>query len=171
MDVCATYVNIVNGACTAVTYNPNASSGFENCYPKSALGDLFSHEDTHAAVFVGMGAIPSSGNANQTNTTSSPTSSGTSSASLEPTSRSSSGGGSKAWIGGAVVGPLAGIALLAGWAIWWRRRNQKPDAGATVNDKPQRPKVLDASEQQKYEPVGEQKYEMGHGDQRHELPS
>lgn len=161
-----------NESCKAISYNPDATNGFENCYPKSAPGDRYSHDNTNSAVFVAMGPIPDSGNATQTNTTSSPTSSSTSAASSEPTSESSSsGGGSKAWIAGAVVGPLAGIALLAGLAVWWRRRKRGTHAGNTVAEKPERPKELDANEQQKHELGDQQKYEIGHGDHRHELPS
>ncbi|KAF2012261.1 hypothetical protein BU24DRAFT_465815 [Aaosphaeria arxii CBS 175.79] len=77
----------------------------------------------------------SSASSSQQSQTSASSVTGTSTTSPPTTSQETSNGGgvtgssgeeSKAWIAGAVIGPLAGLALVgAGFWFWWRRRQNK----------------------------------------------
>jgi len=106
MDSCANYVNGTQ-SCVAAVYNPDATLGFENCYLKSSLGQVYSHTLTHFASVVGNVTGSDSGNGTATGTGTGPSDSGD----------DSSSSSSKAWIAGAVVGPLAGVGLIAGFAL------------------------------------------------------
>ncbi|KAJ2975915.1 hypothetical protein NQ176_g5246 [Zarea fungicola] len=80
---------------------------------------ISSTSTTSASTSASAGATPSS---NSASVTTSATGTGTPTPTPSPTAAASS---SKAWIAGAVVGPVAGIALL-GAAFWFfRRRNTK----------------------------------------------
>lgn len=105
VDYCATFVN-GSQSCTAVRHQPNADDGWENCYLQ-APAQFFSasRSDYNMALL-----------ATQLNTTNSSSSSSSSNTDAESSS--------KAWIAGAVVGPLAAIGLLVGGFFWLQKKKR-----------------------------------------------
>ncbi|KAM3556463.1 hypothetical protein MY1884_005048 [Beauveria asiatica] len=100
---------------------------------------------TKTSTSASTGSTPSSNSASETmsrsTTTPSPTgSSGATSPAASPEA-ASSGGSSKAWIAGAVVGPVAGLALVMGFAVWFLRRRRsakkKKKEGVGAGNAPQ----------------------------------
>lgn len=108
IDYCSTYTN-GSESCTAAVYQPDAADSYENCYLKSPVGSIqtYPHTGYNFAVLASSSFI--------TNSTSS-------SSSAESKSL---GGGGKAWIAGAVIGPIAVIALLVGAFMWRRKKHQQ----------------------------------------------
>ncbi|KAM0664676.1 hypothetical protein ACQRIT_000266 [Beauveria bassiana] len=91
---------------------------------------------TKTTASASTGSTPTSNSASKTtsrNTTITPSPTGSSGATSPAASpEAPSGGSSKAWIAGAVVGPVVGLALV-GFAFWFLRRRRtakKKDAGA-----------------------------------------
>ncbi|KAM3505029.1 hypothetical protein MY11210_008129 [Beauveria gryllotalpidicola] len=80
---------------------------------------------TKTSASASTGSTPTSNSASETTT--SPSTTTRSSGATSPAS-SSSGGPSKVWIAGAVVGPLVGLALL-GFAFWFLRRRSAKNKG------------------------------------------
>lgn len=101
IDYCSTYRN-GSQTCTIALYQPLASSGYENCRLKSPSTKYYPYSQNgwHFAVLASSGLVTSPGT--DTVTTS-----------------------SKLWIAGAVIGPLAVIALLVAFLIWRRKRSRK----------------------------------------------
>ncbi|OAA63000.1 hypothetical protein ISF_04876 [Cordyceps fumosorosea ARSEF 2679] len=87
------------------------------------------------------GSTPTS---NSASVTTSPSSSTPSSPTASPTESAGAGGGggaSKAWIAGAVVGPVAGLALL-GLAVWFFRRRGAAARGRSKVDAAEAPQEM-----------------------------
>ena len=94
-DLCADYKpDSGNAACKGVVYQPSARDGWLNCGLKYGVTNITTQAEYHLAILATQG---SGGN-------------------------SSSSSSSKAWIAGAVVGPLVILGLIAGLFFWYRRR-------------------------------------------------
>jgi len=111
IDSCANYSNSTTGDCVGVIFDSTLTSGWENCWLKSANGVANSLAGFHYALMVGN--VP-------TNTNGSSSGNNTSTGSNSASSSSSS----KAWIAGPVVGGIAGIALICAGILYFLRRNK-----------------------------------------------
>ncbi|ETN43588.1 uncharacterized protein HMPREF1541_02747 [Cyphellophora europaea CBS 101466] len=121
MDTCAAYVPSGNQAgqdCNAVLYEPDAASGYENCYLKATGRQNETRSAWRLGIRLDQGSKTSSGGGDSTF---SPGGSGDSSG--------SSGSGSKAWIAGPVVAAVVAVALFFGGCFWWRRRRSRKYGG------------------------------------------
>lgn len=105
MDSCAT-----TDKCVGVVFDSTLQNGFNNCYLQNTTSTISEKASASFAALLAS-SIPSS--------TPEHPNSGSASSDSE----------SKAWIAGPVVGGLAGLAILAGAFLWWRRR-QKSTATA-----------------------------------------
>jgi hypothetical protein len=102
--------------CVGVVFDSSLQQGFQNCYLKNSTLVGASLPFATYAVAAGHSAEPTPGNSNSKG---------------EDTDKSDGdGGGSKAWIAGAVVGGLVGLALI-GAAIWFLRRRKITPAHAS----------------------------------------
>lgn len=120
IDYCSTYVN-GNQSCSTAVYQPTAADQYENCYLKSSAQYIYSRTGYNFATLA-------NGKVNATNTTNSPSSTGGSGISVPSSTFSNKNSdSSKAWIAGAVIGPLAAVAILVGVIIGRRRRRNRRD--------------------------------------------
>jgi hypothetical protein len=119
LGLCSDYqADTGNSRCNVVAYNPDSSNGWLNCYLKDAYRDASNEAGWHMAVLADAKDIvtdePSTG-----------TPGGSDDGASDDNSSSS------AWIAGAVVGPVAGLALIGGLIFWWwRRRRASGDASS-----------------------------------------
>lgn len=107
IDYCSTYQN-GSQACTIALYQPSASDGYQNCYLKAPTGNYqhYSQDGYHFAVLASSGLVATSNSTASSN------------------AKKASGRSSKAWVAGAVIGPLVAIALIIGSLLWMRKRRQ-----------------------------------------------
>lgn len=121
MDECANYKSESgNGECRNVVYQPSAQDGFLNCYLKYALDNTTSQAQWHmAALTSGSGGSGNTGGGSSGSSQSS--NGGTASDSNNDDNNDNN---NTALIAGAVVGPVVGIALIAGLIFWWRRHRR-----------------------------------------------
>jgi hypothetical protein len=111
LDACSTFNNSTAGKCSGAMYDSTMASGWRNCWLKSVEG-------TKQTVLGNVFAL-------KTGTSSGSGESGnvggvSDSGASEPSSDSST---SKAWVAGAVIGPLVGVALI-GLTVWYFRRRR-----------------------------------------------
>jgi hypothetical protein len=99
--------------CVGVVYDSTLQGGFENCYLQNTSSIFNDIDSSMYAVLTGKKPKPSG--------TGSSGSSGSNSNNNSDSSDSSSSG-SKAWIAGAVIGPILGLALIGAAFFFWRRR-------------------------------------------------
>ncbi|KAL1594368.1 hypothetical protein SLS60_010128 [Paraconiothyrium brasiliense] len=116
MEECASNKN----GCVGVVYDSTLQGGFNNCYLQNT-SSVFN--DVATSMYgVLSGAKPKSSGSSSSNG-----SNGSSGGSNND--GDSSSGGSKAWIAGAVIGPIVGLALI-GAAIFFLRRRKASSAPA-----------------------------------------
>lgn len=135
MERCA-----VDSSCAGISYDAAMANGFFNCYYKSkiAVSGLKVETVVIDTAFVVRDEIPSESastisasptslvQATSSGFTTSIASSSPTTSSMEPTSSPTShSSGSKAWIAGAVVGPIAAIALVAFLCFFFYRRGRR----------------------------------------------
>ncbi|KAK7187815.1 hypothetical protein DPSP01_010860 [Paraphaeosphaeria sporulosa] len=112
--------------CVGVVYDSTLQGGFNNCYLQNT-SSIFN--DVGSSMYAVLtGAKPK-----ESGTGSSGSNSNSTDNSNNSNSNSSSSGGSKAWIAGAVVGPILGLALI-GAAIFFLRRRKASGALANVSE-------------------------------------
>lgn len=120
MDYCSTYTN-GSKSCSAAVYQPTAADQFENCYLKSSAQYIYSRTGYNLATVA-------SSRVNNTNTSNNPSNAGNGGVSVSTSTPSNNkSNSSKAWIAGAVIGPLAAIAFLIVVILYWRRRHNTRD--------------------------------------------
>lgn len=135
MDECATYKN----GCVGVVYDSSLQGGFNNCYlqnTSSVFNDVSS--STYAVLSApkpqtsgtGSSGSGSSGSGSGSGSSSSSGSNSNTSSSSSSASTSSS----KAWIAGAVIGPILGLALIALAISLLRRRRTKSSPAISEAD-------------------------------------
>jgi hypothetical protein len=132
MDLCAGYNTGHIATCLGVSFDASSKTGLSKCFLKAA-NNLEKLSKPDHLVFSAF--LIQSNPGPQTVTTTAPGSMSTSQPSRTsetqgPTATPSpapeaSGGESKAWIAGAVIGPLAALALIGALAWWWKRRRDE----------------------------------------------
>ena len=134
MDLCAGYNTGNIATCLGVSFDASSKTGLSKCFLKAA-NNLEKLTKPDHLVFSAF--LIQSNPGPQTVTTTAPGStatgqpsktSGTQGADVTPTptpTPEGSGGGSKAWIAGAVIGPLAALALIGALAWLWKRRRDE----------------------------------------------
>lgn len=125
MDACASN----DKGCVGVVYDSTLQGGYDNCYLQNTSSVFTDVPSSMYAVLTGAKPKDSSG---KNNSTSSDNNSSKGSSSDDNKSSS------KAWIAGAIIGPLLGIALLAA-LVWFLRRKKRtahPNADELPADAP-----------------------------------
>jgi hypothetical protein len=115
-----------NSRCNVVAYNPDSSAGWLNCYLKDAYRESSNEAGWHMAVLAATSADDIVSDEPSTGT---PGGSGDGTAGGDSGDNDSS---SSAWIAGAVVGPVAGLAMIGGLVFWWRRRKRAGGDASSV---------------------------------------
>lgn len=119
MDSCAT-----TDKCVGVVFDSTLQNGFKNCYLQNTTSTV---SEKASATFAAL-----SGSSVPTSSSSSTPGDRTSNSGSGSSSSSNGDSESKAWIAGPVVGGLAGLAIIAGAVLWWRRRQ---NGAATTGEK------------------------------------
>ncbi|KAF2999772.1 hypothetical protein E8E13_005442 [Curvularia kusanoi] len=131
MDSCAG-----TDKCVGIVFDSSMQDGFKNCYLKNTTSTVSDRTSASFALLAGSSIPSSSPSPSSSSSPGSSSGTSTSDTANTPTSNDSESSPSKAWIAGAVVGPLAGLALIAGALFWWRRRkNAHRDAAAAPREK------------------------------------
>ncbi|KPI34556.1 uncharacterized protein AB675_7419 [Cyphellophora attinorum] len=128
MDKCATYKSNDGGNtyCGGITYQPDASQGFRNCYLKYALSNVTAMPSWHIATLETRGGEQddaAGGQSQGEGTTQNNQENGSASQGNEAPAQEEEGS-SKTWIAGAVAGPVVGLAAIAGLVFWYHRRKK-----------------------------------------------
>ena len=117
MDACATN----DKGCVGVVYDSSLQGGYDNCYLQNTSSVFTDVGSSMYAVLTGnkpkSSDSPSGGNGNNNNNGNGNGNNGNNS---DGDNKSSS----KAWIAGAIIGPLLGLALIGG-LIWFFRRKKR----------------------------------------------
>ncbi|KAH6611953.1 hypothetical protein C7974DRAFT_87962 [Boeremia exigua] len=122
MNSCAT-----TDKCVGVVFDTTLQDGFKNCYLKNTTSTTRTTSTTSNKASVMYASL--SGSSIPSSSSTSTAGNSTSGSNSNSNSSSSSSSGSKAWIAGPVVGGVVGLAIVAGAAIWWRRRKSNAEVG------------------------------------------
>lgn len=103
LDACASSTQ----NCTGIVFDSSLQAGYQNCYLQNSTNVIIDREKATYALLTDSTPTPSSNDAHET------------------PDDGNSEEGSKAWIAGAVIGGVAGVAIIAFAIFWWRRRKNK----------------------------------------------
>ncbi|KAF2748341.1 hypothetical protein M011DRAFT_400416, partial [Sporormia fimetaria CBS 119925] len=124
--------------CTGVVFEPAMNRGYRNCHLHNSTNVV---DDNSGAMYAALteAGPPTNEEGSPTNDEgeSNNTAEGDNASTTKPTTAS------QAWIAGAVVGPVFGVALVGFVVFWWRRRRNSEKAAY--------PHEMDSQEVYKYE--------------------
>lgn len=164
IDDCAEYKNDTGPACALALYDGTGVEGYQNCLLKS--WELANKEPVPESAYA-LAVLTSNG-------TDGGSSTDTSRSAVDGSDEPVDNGRSKAWIGGAVVGTVAGIAVIVALVVFFLRKRRK-----VGGQKPATPHVeLEGNPEQfqyysyatKFEVDGERHFEVSAERETRELP-